>query len=128
MLQLPEERTQKYDFSNLKVKMNQIRSSTKAYADPEIRMKVNGEQWSVKVDMGADMKALPSRFIRKNQYTGRIYNITTSNMGKERLSKARVTLEVWGMITTQIMLVIAEGAQELLFGKDQPLPQQILDT
>ena len=49
---------------------------------------MNGEQCPVKVDTGADMTALPCRFIRKKQYTGRIYNITTSNMGKERLREA----------------------------------------
>ena len=81
--------------------MNQIRSLTKAYADPEIRGKVNGEQCPGKVDTGADMTVVPSRFIRKNQYTGRIYNITTSNMGKERLREARVTLEVRGITTTR---------------------------
>ncbi len=78
--------------------MNQIRSPTKDYADPEIRGKVNGEQCQVKVDTGADMTAVPSRFIRKNQYTGRIYNITTSNMEMERLREARVTLEVRGSL------------------------------
>ena len=113
----------KYDCPNLKVKMNQIRSPTKAYAETEIRGKVNGEQCPVKVDTGADMTAVPSRFIRKNQYTGRIYNITTSNMGKERLREARVTLEVREITTTQTVLVIAEGAQELLLGKDHPIPQ-----
>ena len=118
----------KYDCPNVKVKMNQIRSPTKVYADSEIRGKVNGEKCPVKVDTGADMTAVPSRFIRKNQYTGRIYNITTSNMGKERLREARVTLEVRGITTTQTVLVIAEGAQELLLGKDHPIPQQILDT
>ena len=39
---------------------------------PEIRGKVNGELCPVKVDTGADMTAVPSRFIRKNQYTGKI--------------------------------------------------------
>ena len=39
-----------------------------------------------------------------------------------------MTLEVRGITTTQTMLVIAEGAQELLLGKDHPIPQQILDT
>ena len=110
----------KYDCPNLKVKMNQIRSPTKAYADPEIRGKVNGEQCPVKVDTGADMTAVPSRFIWKNQYTGRICNITTSNMGTGRLREGRVTLEVRGITTTQTVLVIAEGAQELLLGKDHP--------
>ena len=89
---------------------------------------MNGEQCPVKVDTGADMTAVPSRFIRKNQYTGRIYNITTSNMGKERLRETRVTLEVRGIITTQTVLVIAEGAQELLLEKDHPILQQILYT
>ena len=37
-------------------------------------------------------------------------------------------LEVRGITTTQTVLVIAEGAQELLLGKDHPIPQQILDT
>ena len=122
MLQLPEDRTHKYDCPNPKVK-NQIMSLTKAYADPEIRGKVNGEQCPVKVDMGANMMAVSSRFIWKNQCTGRIYNITTSNMGKERLREARVTLEVRGITTTQTVLVIAEGKQELLLGKDHPIPQ-----
>ena len=39
-----------------------------------------------------------------------------------------MTLEVRGITTTQTMLVIAEGAQELLHGKDHPIPHQILDT
>ena len=91
----------KYDCPNLKIKLNQIRSPTKAYADPEIRGKGNGEQCPVKEDMGAGMTAVPSRFIRKNQYTGRIYNITTSNMRKERLREARVTLEVRRITTTR---------------------------
>ena len=82
----------------------------------------------MKVDTGADMTAVSSRFIRKNQYTGRIYNITTSNIGKERLRETRVTLEMRKIITTQTILVIAEGTQELLLGKDHPIPQQILDT
>ena len=69
--------------------MNQIRFPNKAYADQVIRGKVNVAQCLVKVDTGADMTAVPSRFIRKNQNTGRIYNITTSNMGTERLREAR---------------------------------------
>ncbi len=48
-------------------------------------------------------------------------------MVKERLREARVTLEVRGITTTQSVLVIAEGTQELLLGKDHPIPQQILD-
>ena len=39
-----------------------------------------------------------------------------------------MTLEVREITTTQTVLVIAEGAQELLLGKDHPIPQQILDT
>ena len=39
-----------------------------------------------------------------------------------------MTLEGRGITTNQTMLVIAEGAQELLLEKDHPIPQQILDT
>ena len=62
---------------------------------------VNGWSCFIILDSGADITAVPSRFISESQYTGETVNTNVANSQVEKWKLAKVRIEVEGSDVVQ---------------------------
>ena len=82
---------------------------------------MNGCPCSFILDTGADITAVPARFIPDCQYTGELFDVKVANDKHEQWNVAKVEIEIEGYSSMCKVCVLGTEAQEVLLGIDHPL-------
>ena len=73
------------------------------------------------LDTGADITAVPARFIPDCQYTGELFDVKVANDKHEQWKVSKVKIEIEGYSRMCKVCVLGIEAQEVLLGIDHPL-------
>ncbi len=87
---------------------------------------VNGHQYSLILDTGSDITAVPARFISEGQCTGKTLDVNVANSQVEKWKFADVRIEVDGSNCVQSVYVSPKDAQDVLLGVDHPLTASMM--
>ena len=102
-----------------------------ASPSPEISIykkkgQVNGLNCNMRLDTGADITAVPGNLVRPNQLTGEHTDIKSIGSESQVFPLAKVPIELEGVKRKVTVIVLPEGADEVLIGANFPTLHEMI--
>ena len=89
--------------------------------------KVNGMSCPVTLDTGANMTAVPGRFIAPMQFTGKNIGLVFANMDTTSMWEAVLSIEVDGKAQSLTVIALKDEVPEMLLGTDHEVTRELLN-
>ena len=89
--------------------------------------KVNGMSCPGTLDTGANMTAVPGRFIAPMQFTRKIIGLVFANMDTTSMREAVLSIEVDGKAQSLMVIALKDEVPEVLLGTDHEVTRELLN-